>query len=110
MKILGLMRKIIYSLTQLVILENIIDIHTQKLIFFSEPLKLSLGKTYLLNVIKEITVTDSFLSMNKETSGCQKEPFNDCISRKFKDILLTKCKCLPFQMRLSDEVFPLIKN
>ena len=54
-------------------------------------------------MIKEIDVTDSFLSMDKEIRGCQKENYNDCITSKFKDILSTKCKCLPFKMKISDE-------
>ena len=66
----------------------------------SEPLKLSLDKNYFLNVIKEIRVTDSFLSLDQETIGCQRDV---CATRKFKDTLSNKCKCLPLQLRITDE-------
>ena len=57
-----------------------------------------------LNVIKEIKVTDSFLSMEKDIRGCQEESFDDCTTIKYKTVVLNKCQCLPFQLRLSKEV------
>ena len=70
---------------------------------FLVPLKLSLDMEYNLNVIKEITVTDSFLSLNKDIQGCQEESFDDCTTRIYRDALMKKCQCLPFQLRLSTE-------
>ena len=71
---------------------------------FLVPLKLSLDMEYNLNVIKEITVTDSFLSMDKDIRGCQRESYDDCTSRKYTNTLLSKCQCLPFQLKLTEEV------
>ena len=59
---------------------------------------------YHLNVIKEITVTDSFISLEKDIKGCQVESFDECTTRKYMDPLMNKCQCLPFQLRLTGEV------
>lgn len=69
-----------------------------------EPLEFCLEKKYYLTVIKEITITDSFLSLNKDIRGCQEESFDDCTTRIYRDVLLNECKCLPFQLGLSTEV------
>ena len=71
---------------------------------FIEPLDLSLEKKYFLNVIKEITVTNSFLSMNKDARGCQKESSDDCTTRKYKNTLINQCQCLPFHMIQTEKV------
>ena len=77
---------------------------TLKFIDFIEPLDLSLEKKYFLNVIKEITVTNSFLSMNKDARGCQKESFDECTTRKYINTLINQCQCLPFQIIDSKKV------
>ena len=82
----------------------IVELLLLMLLIFTEPLELSLDKKYFLNVIKEITVTDSFLSMNKNEKGCQEESFNECATRKYKKTVLNKCQCLPFQMIQSKKV------
>ena len=65
---------------------------------------LNLEKKYFLNVIKEISVTESFLTLDENTRGCQEESFDDCTTKKYTNALIDKCKCLPFQMRLTQEV------
>ena len=68
--------------------------------FCEEPVNLSLERNYYLNVIKEITVTDSFLSMDKGTTKCQDyEPYDDCKTKNYINNLVNKCQCLPFQIR-----------
>ena len=57
-----------------------------------------------MNVIKEIKVTDSFLSMDKGVKGCQKESFDDCTTRKYMNALMSKCHCLPLQVIQTNEV------
>ena len=74
------------------------------LLSFLEPLELSLNKKYFLNVVKEITVKDSFLSMNKDLRGCQEESFEECSTRQFLNDLLGKCQCLPFQVIQNNKV------
>ena len=67
-----------------------------------EPIQLSVDMEHDLNVIKEITVTDSFLSLDKDIRGCQEESFDECTARNFKNTLMNKCQCLPFQLGLSE--------
>ena len=65
---------------------------------------------YYLNVIKEITVTDSFLSSNEQTRGCQEESVDECTTRKYRKTFLNQCNCLPFQLRLNEEVYTISKK
>ena len=74
------------------------------LLIFVEPLELSLERKYFLNVIKEISVTDSFMSMDKDVRGCQKESYDKCSTTKYIDALMNECQCLPFQMIQSNKV------
>ena len=71
---------------------------------FTEPLELSLDMEHFLNVIKEISVTDYFLSMDKNTRGCQVESYDECTTRIYLSTILNKCQCLPFNMRLTKDV------
>ena len=70
-----------------------------------DQIQFSPGQGYNLNVIKEIKVTESFLTLNPDVRKCDnKEIFDDCKTRHYLDSLLTNCKCLPFNIRLSDQV------
>ena len=75
-----------------------------------EPLKLSVDMEHYLNVIKEISVTDSFLSLNEHMKGCQEEPTDECTNRKYKTTILNQCNCLPFQLRWNEEVNSISKK
>ena len=70
----------------------------------TEPLGFSLNKKYTLNVVKEIKVTDSFLTLDKETRKCQEERYDDCTTRDYIETLLSQCECLPFAISSNDEV------
>ena len=60
---------------------------------------------YNLNVVKEISATDSFLSMDRDVSKCQDdETWDECVTRKYINDLKDKCKCLPTSLNLMDEV------
>ena len=70
-----------------------------------EPLKLLLGKQYNLNNVKEISVTDEFLGLDRDVIDCQNdEDYEDCKTRAYLDTLLEECKCLPFGISKNDEV------
>jgi len=68
-----------------------------------EPLELSLDMEHNLNVIKEIKVTDSFLSLDEYIRGCKKGSYDECSSRNYMNTLLNKCQCLPFQLSLTNK-------
>ena len=65
--------------------------------YIKEPLKLKVGNEYNLNNVKEIKVTDEFLTLEKTIINCQnKESQQDCKTRKYIDAMLKQCKCLSF--------------
>ena len=60
---------------------------------------------YNLNVVKEISATESFLSMERDVSKCQDdETFDECATKKYINDLKDKCNCLPLSLRLLDRV------
>ena len=74
-------------------------------IILIEPLKLAVGKEYKLNNIKEIEVTDEFLTLNKDNIKCQnEESLVDCKTQQHLDAVLRHCKCLPFAISDDDKV------
>ena len=55
--------------------------------------------------MKEISATDSFLSMDRDVSKCQDdETWDECVTEKYVNALKDKCKCLPLSLSLFDEV------
>ena len=70
---------------------SIIQIHVL------DPLKLEVGKEYNLNNVKEIVPTDDFLTLDRDTIGCQnEESSNECKTRQYIDALIDQCGCIPF--------------
>ena len=74
---------------------------------FTEHLKLELDYHYNLNAMKVIEVKDSFLTLDKNVRGCQLEPRNVCITKKYMKSLINKCNCTPFQSGFIEEVNPI---
>ena len=49
-----------------------------------DPLQLSLQSNYSLNVLEEIAVTESFLTLDADIRQCQNlETYEDCITRNY---------------------------
>ena len=72
---------------------------------FLEPAIIVGQGEYNLNVVKEIEVTDSFLSLKEEVRGCQnKEEYLECTTKALKESFIESCGCLPFEIRLSEKV------
>ena len=96
----------ISSLAQLVIILSIMyinNVYESK--YFLEPLMLKIGNEYNLNNVKEISVTDDFLTLDKTIIKCQnEESLQGCKTRKYIDTLVEHCKCLPFGIRNNNEV------
>ena len=71
---------------------------------FLEPLILKVGNEYNLNNVKEISVTDDFLTLDQSIIKCQnEESLQDCKTRKYVDTKFEQCKCLPFAIRNDDK-------
>ena len=70
-----------------------------------DTLQLALEYEYNLNVIKEIAVTESFLTLDGSVIGCQNvETYDDCETRNYIETFKKNCKCLPLNVRISKEV------
>ena len=60
---------------------------------------------YNLNAIKEIKVSDSFLSLGKDTIDCQRdESLYGCSTKHYLDTILDQCGCLPLNLRITNKV------
>ena len=55
---------------------------------------------YNLNILKEISVTDSFLELDSDVTKCQNYNFevsyDKCTTRSFSEEMRINCGCLPF--------------
>ena len=70
-----------------------------------EPLMLIGEGQYNLNALTESKATNSFLGLTEEDRKCQNvEPLFNCTTRQYMDTLMQECGCIPFNIRLSDEV------
>ena len=58
-----------------------------------------------MNALTESKATNSFLGLTEEDRKCQNvEPLFNCTTRQYMDTLMQECGCIPFNIRLSDEV------
>ena len=72
---------------------------------FPDPVVLHGEGEYNLNVLKEIEVTESFLSLDKKEMGCQnEETYANCTTRLYIDTMKKKCGCLPLALSLNERV------
>ena len=72
---------------------------------FAVPLKLEFESIFNLNNVKEVSVSDSFKSMDEQTKGCQMDlTYDECTTQKYLAALIATCKCLPLKLRVSNEV------
>ena len=62
------------------------------------------GFEYNLDALTKIEVTESFMGLDKSARECAMEPFYNCTTRQYLNVLLDKCGCLPLSIRLSNEV------
>ena len=60
---------------------------------------------YNINDMKEIRGSKSFLGLDQHVRECQnEEPFFTCTTRQYFDTILERCGCVPFNIRLSNQV------
>ena len=61
---------------------------------------------YNFNVLKQIEVTDSFLTLSQDARKCQnEEPYENCTTRNYRNHVLKKCGCLPLSLSSDDQVY-----
>ena len=60
---------------------------------------------YNLHSMKEISISKSFMELDKETRKCQNiETYDDCKTRLHIKKLRLECGCLPLSLGFSEEV------
>ena len=70
-----------------------------------EPVKLVGPGEYNINVLKQVEVSESYLGLPYHVTGCQsKESLYNCTTKKYKEVYLQQCGCLPFTIIKSDKV------
>ena len=71
-----------------------------------EPVSLIGEGEYNLNALKEIEAKDSFLGLDQDVRKCQNdETLFNCTTRKYIEAVVSKCKCLPSNLRLFNKVW-----
>ena len=54
----------------------------------------------MVTAVKDVRVTESYLSLGEEMTGCQTgEVRYDCLTRRHRDQVLTSCHCAPANLR-----------
>ena len=76
---------------------------------FVEPVTIIGEGEYNLDSLIEIKVKDSFFNLDQDIIGCQNdEELTNCTTRHYIDTLINECGCLPFNIRLNDQVIYLL--
>ena len=78
------------------------------MLYFLEPITFVGEGEYKINVVKMITVKDSFLELDQSDRGCQNEESLDtCTSRIFTGNIFKKCGCYIFKPAITkkDRIF-----
>ena len=76
------------------------QINSFKSFLVLEPLKLFGEGQYNLNEVKEMKITDSYLTLEQNVRHCQnKTEYEECTTKKYHDALREQCQCLPFNIR-----------
>ena len=69
------------------------------------PVMLAGEGQYNLNVLKQIEVTESFLGLDESDRRCQnQEPYDNCTTRTFIELMREKCGCITLAINLQNEV------
>ena len=68
--------------------------------FFAEPDIFYGNGTIRIKGVKQVKVTDDYLSLDLQTRGCQNDStYEDCVTEVYLDLLKEECDCLPFHLQ-----------
>ena len=74
-----------------------------------DPVSLYGEGLFNLNSVKYISVTDSFLGLDRAVKKCQSiETIDNCKTRLYTEKMRKNCGCMPLSLRLSEKVFLMI--
>ena len=73
---------------------------TATFVYYLEPLQLYGEGEYNLNSVKQMKVTESFLTLDKGVRKCQNtDDYEDCTTKLYYDTLMEQCQCLPLNLK-----------
>ena len=73
-------------------LQDLAELHLASL----SPYTKSKNGTYILNALKVVTGSESFLGQSEERKGCGNEEFEVCQSRRYLVAVEQQCDCVPW--------------
>ena len=74
-------------------------VNCQYLVIVLEPTRLYGEGQYNLNVVKEMKVTDSFLTLEPSRRNCQDTiDYEECTTKTYHNAFMEQCRCLPFNI------------
>ena len=85
---------------QLVEIEDILVAHMDLYYNIPDTPTLYSGWKYNLNAVKDIKVTDDFMTLDQK--GCGDEAYENCTSRTYVRKVVDKCGCLPFSISFNN--------
>ena len=57
--------------------------------------------SYALSAVKEMRISDDFLSLGQDFTKCQvQEAYEDCTTRMFYAEIIKQCNCVPYSLGL----------
>ena len=69
------------------------------------------GADYRLTSVREVKVTEEFMSLDLKTRNCQNETtVHDCQQEKYLVNLTVNCHCIPFYFRNYSSEFQRVDN
>ena len=73
-------------------LQNLAELHVATL----SPYTNGRNGTHVLNALKVVTGSESFLAQSEERKGCSNEEFEVCQSRRYLVAVQQQCGCVPW--------------
>ena len=73
-------------------LQNLAELHVATL----SPYTNGMNGTHILNALKVVTGSESFLAQSEERKGCSNEEFEVCQSRRYLVAVQQQCGCVPW--------------
>ena len=58
----------------------------------------------MMSVLKKMTGTEDFLALPDEAKGCQIDSEDECVRKKYRQVLINKCGCVPWALKQAGEV------
>ena len=66
--------------------------------FYIDFLRLAPGWNYNLNVVKDIRVSDAYMSLDDSIRLCSSESYESCFSRIHLERITQQCGCIPLHL------------